>query len=140
MMSRTFGWDLPPGVTTSMLPGNRPEDELADMIADGWRPHCKVCGGFLSLNPDDTEDWEESIECDGIPKKCVRRYDESEEVISILGEEYRDKTYVEWISDCDEYHDSGPEPHKPHKEIKAAGLIEKRKCHNCGYINEDQEM
>ena len=25
-MDRTFGWDLPPGVTESMIPGNRPED------------------------------------------------------------------------------------------------------------------
>ncbi len=25
-----FGWDLPPGVTDSMIPGNRPEDEAHD--------------------------------------------------------------------------------------------------------------
>lgn len=24
---RIFGWDLPPGVTPGMLPGNRPEDD-----------------------------------------------------------------------------------------------------------------
>lgn len=29
-----FGWDLPPGVTTSMLPGNTPEDAAAEAVAD----------------------------------------------------------------------------------------------------------
>ena len=43
------GFNLPPGVSVSMIPGNRPEDELADMIADGWRPHCSMCGGFLKI-------------------------------------------------------------------------------------------
>lgn len=31
---RKFGWDLPPGVTTSMLPGNTPEDAAAEAQAD----------------------------------------------------------------------------------------------------------
>jgi hypothetical protein len=49
-MSRLFGWDLPPGVTSSMIPGNRPEDELAERISEGWRPRCSNCGGFLRLH------------------------------------------------------------------------------------------
>lgn len=29
-----FGWDLPPGVSANMIPGNRPEDEAWDKIMD----------------------------------------------------------------------------------------------------------
>lgn len=34
MRSGIFGWSLPPGVTTSMLPGNSPADEEAEAFAD----------------------------------------------------------------------------------------------------------
>lgn len=33
-MRSQFGWDLPPGVRTSDLPGNRPEDQLAEAAAE----------------------------------------------------------------------------------------------------------
>lgn len=29
-----FGWDLPPGVTTSMLPGNTPEDTASEELLE----------------------------------------------------------------------------------------------------------
>ena len=31
-MRNPFGWDLPPGVTTSMLPGNTKEDEAIEAL------------------------------------------------------------------------------------------------------------
>jgi len=45
------GFNLPPGCNVSDIPGNRPEDELADAIAEGWRPRCGDCGGFLTIKP-----------------------------------------------------------------------------------------
>ena len=44
------GYNLPPGVTESMIPGNRPEDELAERLAEGWRPRCG-CGAFVPVDP-----------------------------------------------------------------------------------------
>jgi len=35
-MSRIFGWDLPPGVSANMIPGNRPEDEAWETIFDNF--------------------------------------------------------------------------------------------------------
>jgi len=32
MSNRMFGWDLPPGVRASDIPGNRPEDEVWERI------------------------------------------------------------------------------------------------------------
>ena len=31
-----FGWDYPPGVSESDIPGNRPIDELWDHVIDNW--------------------------------------------------------------------------------------------------------
>lgn len=31
-----FGWDLPPGVRVSDIPGNRPEDEAWEKITEGF--------------------------------------------------------------------------------------------------------
>jgi hypothetical protein len=36
MSNRPFGWDLPPGVNVSDIPGNRPEDEVWDNILDDF--------------------------------------------------------------------------------------------------------
>ena len=36
MNDRMFGWDLPPGVRLSDIPGNRPEDEKWDFIIDNF--------------------------------------------------------------------------------------------------------
>ena len=35
-MSRLFGWDLPPGVNASDIPGNRPEDEEWERIEEDF--------------------------------------------------------------------------------------------------------
>ena len=39
MNDRKFGWDLPPGVTEGMIPGNRPEDILFERILDDVFTH-----------------------------------------------------------------------------------------------------
>ena len=36
MPDRTFGWNLPPGVRASDIPGNRPEDEEWERIVYGF--------------------------------------------------------------------------------------------------------
>ncbi len=36
MSDRTFGWDLPPGVSVNDIPGNRPEDEVWENIYDNF--------------------------------------------------------------------------------------------------------
>jgi len=74
------GWNLPPGVNVSDIPGNRPEDELALAIAEGWRPRCQSCGGFLRLEPNrtETEPIEEYISwiaLDGTMTERVETYD-----------------------------------------------------------------
>ena len=46
-MSSIFGWDLPPGVTSSMLPGNQPEGpcEVCGLpVDDCICPECPECG------------------------------------------------------------------------------------------------
>lgn len=42
-MNRVFGWDLPPGVSASDIPGNRPEDEEADKVCERceYYPECE---------------------------------------------------------------------------------------------------
>lgn len=36
MNRNIFGWDLPPGCSTSDIPGNRPEDEAWEVILNGF--------------------------------------------------------------------------------------------------------
>lgn len=52
--------NLPPGVTVSMIPGNRPEDVLAEAIAEGWRPRCSKCGAFLRLGQCEYREYRDS--------------------------------------------------------------------------------
>ncbi len=42
MTRHLFGWDLPPGVSTNMIHGNRPEDEAWEAILNGFwdSKHC----------------------------------------------------------------------------------------------------
>ena len=50
-MSRNiFGWDLPPGVTTSMLPGNTKEEQEAEAL------HDKLYDGLCKLVSDEPSD------------------------------------------------------------------------------------
>lgn len=53
-----FGWDLPPGVTSSMLPGNEPVGpcDVCGFDPEGWGepsgcicPECPECGDVGSL-------------------------------------------------------------------------------------------
>ena len=37
------GWNLPPGVTENMIPGNRPEDVMAEQLGEYCFP-CPKCG------------------------------------------------------------------------------------------------
>lgn len=48
-MDRTFGWDLPPGVRVSDIPGNRPEDEMWEKIIDNFfdKDRIKKHKGFV---------------------------------------------------------------------------------------------
>jgi RNA polymerase-interacting CarD/CdnL/TRCF family regulator len=39
-----FGWDLPPGVTTSMLPGNTPEDQAEEAKLDAIYTAIELAG------------------------------------------------------------------------------------------------
>lgn len=39
-----LGWDLPPGVTTSMLPGNSPEEQAAEALAEKVFEMLEVAG------------------------------------------------------------------------------------------------
>ena len=41
-MRRPFGWDLPPGVNVSDIPGNRPEDAAWEIILDKLGEHLKT--------------------------------------------------------------------------------------------------
>lgn len=122
--------NLPPGVSANMIPGNRLEDDFADRVANGWRPKCMKCGGFLSLEPEAFE--EEMSMCDGKPKKYTEKY--SEALIAILGEEYRDKTYDIYFAKCGE--ETGPEGHNRHEIYEGCKLF--RTCHNCGFRNVEQ--
>jgi len=52
-----FGWDLPPGVTTSMLPGNTPEDEAFEAFLEEIYSHLPT---GLSIDADGLDkftDW-----------------------------------------------------------------------------------
>lgn len=53
---RKFGWDLPPGVTTSMLPGNTPEDAIAEAQADAIYEALTKCGYYDVTALDDASD------------------------------------------------------------------------------------
>lgn len=125
--------NLPPGVSVSDIPGNRPEDELAEAIAEGWRPRCEVCGGFLPIEPTGFDFWEDAVECSGKPKRYDHEYEEG--TIAILGEEYRGKTYAVYLAECGL--ETGPQGHPAHREILGAGTIEIRKCKLCGTENRE---
>ena len=42
-----FGWDLPPGVSPSDIPGNRPEDEAWEKIENAFWENDKNCSKEL---------------------------------------------------------------------------------------------
>lgn len=47
------GFNLPPGVTTSMIPGNRPEDELWEREAEKFCRNChrnSICHSSISIS------------------------------------------------------------------------------------------
>lgn len=59
-----FGWSLPPGVTTSMIPGNRPEDEAWDHYwQDEEERHIRVYEEVFGHEPskDEVKDGLESL-------------------------------------------------------------------------------
>lgn len=104
------GYNLPPGVTVSMIPGNRPEDELAERIAEGWRMRCEGCGGFLKFESDFFESRYQPTRCDG-----------------------RDSGgYYAPFPDCpreDEIHES-------HQTRAYIGVVDVHLCRRCGGANE----
>ena len=126
------GFNLPPGVSVSDIPGNRPEDLYWEWIAEGVRHRCGDCGGFLRFKPDCFVDWEEGVDCDGKPRAMQFAYEEG--TIAILGEEYRGKTYTVHFADCGE--ECGPDGHKPHRHIEMAGRTNIHRCRKCGKRNE----
>jgi hypothetical protein len=123
--------NLPPNCRVSDIPGNRPEDDFQDMIADGWRPKCKFCGGFLTLEPESFT--QITRMCEGKATKYTEKY--SEALITILGEEYRNQTYdIYFVQGCDEG-ECGPEGHAKHEIYEGTEL--ERTCHNCGQVNKE---
>ncbi len=134
------GYNLPPGVSVRDIPGNRPEDELAEMIAEGWRPHCEKCSGFLAIYPEKVESWEETVPCSGIPRELVCHYNDGthEAILRIIGEEYRDQTYTVYYTDCGE--ETGEGGHPAHDHITSDGIYEYRTCHRCGHLNKWVEL
>lgn len=61
-MTRDFGWDLPPGVTSSMIPGNRPEDvaweRTREKVVEMFVSEVSVALGDLGGDlPDDIPDF-----------------------------------------------------------------------------------
>lgn len=135
------GYNLPPGVSVNDIPGNRPEDMFADWIAEGNRYHCEVCGSFLRFQSDEEIQWEECINCDGKARKHTHvygEYEQDEGILAIIGEEFRGQKYDIYYYPCGI--EGNGNPHEPHKEILAVGVTEKRKCRNCGYVNERSVM
>ena len=66
------GWNLPPGVTTLMIPGNRYEDAIWDREADKF---CSNCPKHKS--------------CPNIPNNCERSKEFEKHVEVILFEDER---------------------------------------------------
>lgn len=118
----SFGWSLPPGVTSAMIDG---------MYEERPRLRCSSCGAFLPDEADRQEYAEDAIDCDGSERILQQPYDES--LITILGEEYRDQTYGVSVSPCGI--DRGK--HEPHREIMHADSFGVRKCRRCGVENRD---
>jgi hypothetical protein len=135
------GWNLPPGVNESDIPGNRPEDWLMEAIAEGWRPRCEKCGGFLAIEPDDLEVQYEH--CDGIPHKKEIQYNDGthEGILDIIGEEYRDKSYtIYYFTNCDKFGwDESSEKHEPHSWPIPYSERVIRHCKKCGHKNSSWE-
>lgn len=56
-----FGWDLPPGVTENMIPGNRPEDEEVDvtinLTLNKGIINDLVCNGITADSWDEVRMW-----------------------------------------------------------------------------------
>jgi hypothetical protein len=102
------GWNLPPGCNVSDLPGNRPEDLLAEAVAEGFRYTCKVCKAFLSFKPDRLEPWEDRLECDGKP----------------MGNPPYDYCLCGDVG-----------KHPPHSDVNDAGVSGYHTCKRCGTVN-----
>ena len=101
--------NLPPGVTESMIPGNRPED--AD---DGsGRLHCDRCGGFLRTKPDREETRSRLEPCNGA------RY------VSDDNDGYFDIHFQ-----CDLMSE-----HRPHMVDAYIGGVDIHECTRCGKVN-----
>lgn len=120
---------MPPGVSVNQIPGNTPEDDYADMVANGWRPKCRKCGGFLTLEPEAFE--QKTSMCSGKATRYENEY--SEALIAILGEEYRGKTYDIYFAPCGE--ECGPEGHNKHEIYEGTNLY--RTCRNCEFVNRE---
>jgi hypothetical protein len=55
MVSRIFGWDLPPGCSASDIPGNRPEDEDWEEIYDNFWDKERLTKTHIGLRITDKE-------------------------------------------------------------------------------------
>lgn len=63
------GWNLPPGVTSSMIPGNRREDAIWDREADKFCSDCSI---------------REDFDCENDPNHCERSKEFEKHVEAIL--------------------------------------------------------
>ena len=55
MSDRTFGWDLPPGVSANMIPGNRPEDEAWGNIYNNFWDKERLTTTHIGIRISDKE-------------------------------------------------------------------------------------
>lgn len=133
------GFNLPPGCNVSDIPGNRPEDMLEEAIAEGWRPRCEDCGGFLPIAPDSVEDHTRIVHCSGKPTKYEHEYDPEYDrvMLNIIGMEHAGEKYYTYRCECEQ--ETGPEGHAPHDEHFYEGMTEHRICKRCGRDNTRME-
>jgi len=90
---------------------------------------CQDCGAYLRNQPDSTEPWEASVDCNGQLTRAEVEYDNL--LVGILGDEYQGKTYTEtYPAACG----SGIE-HTPHHYVFDSGTYCVRVCRKCGAKN-----
>lgn len=122
-MSRSiFGWSLPPGCSLRDIEGP-PEQS---------QPQCNLCHSFLPFKAERIEHGEHTKPCDGKIVSYECEYNEG--LISILGEDYRGKTYKIYYS-CDGEVGENTKDHEPHNVFMYDWSKEIRTCKRCGHVN-----
>lgn len=93
------------------------------------QPRCARCSAFLPFEPQASESIEHGEDCDGTERFVPQGY--SEEAIAILGESYRNKTYMLSVSTCEV--ERGP--HDPHRILHWIDTVLISTCRRCNHVN-----